>query len=58
MEFLSDLPEEEREKLLVLAYDDMCHLKVLQCYCHSHTHTHMPTHAHIYTRTHTCTHAH
>ena len=40
MEFLSDLPEEEREKLLVLAYDDMCHLKVLQGYCHSHTHTH------------------
>ena len=29
MEFLSDLSEEEREKLLVLAYDDMCHLKVL-----------------------------
>ena len=29
MEFLSDLSEEDREKLLVLAYDDMCHLKVL-----------------------------
>ena len=31
MEFLSDLSKEEREKLLVLAYDDMCHLKVRSC---------------------------
>ena len=31
MEFLSDLSDKEREKLLVLAYDDMCHLKVRSC---------------------------
>ena len=56
MEFLSDLPEEEREKLLVLAYDDMCHLKVMQCCCHTPTHTHEHTQAH--TQAHADTFAH
>ena len=32
MEYLSDLPEQKLLELLIVAYDDNCHLKVrLQC---------------------------